>query len=254
MKQVISGAVAVTMTMNSWKQYFPYIAELKNRTVKYIDIFKDAYDMNNTYLNASPYDFNISLVRKGSTDIFIDSLNCSAMDPEIRSGERLFIGEVVDIEKCFVTADGYGIGKSAMFVFYWQDDNVTVDSDTTTAHWCSAPNYAKIVGLKSFFEDSRILADKKFTAISPSWTAKTPDGTTNLMNTYQTQGFINLVKGSNIFVKNVPLWLFQRYTHWREHLEFDNVELDFTNSFIEVPTAVFSSLQGGAYVLDFEYK
>ena len=254
MKQIISGAVGITMTMNSWKQYFPYIAELKNRTVKYIDVFKDAYDMNNTYLNASAVDLNLSLVRKGTTDIFIDSLNCSVIDPEIRSGERLYIGEVIDIEKCFVTADNYGIGKSAMFVFYWQDDEVKINSDTDTNHWKSTPNYARIVGLKSFFEDSRILADKKFTCISPSWTAKSTDGYTNLMQTYQTQGFLNLVKGSNIFVKNVPLWLFQRYTHWREHLEFDNVQLDFTNSFIEVPSAVFNSLQGGAYVLDFEYK
>lgn len=252
MKQVITGGVGKTIAITSNKTYFPYIAEIKDKTIKYIDVFFDMTDADGNWIYADPFFFEVSFVRKGTNDIFIDRLAACNLFPELRLGQRIYIGEKIDMEQSFITTLSQ-VGENAFFVFYYQDSEAGYEEKSSPIR--IEPNEATVSFRQNFFEDSRVLVNKKFTGIYPSLVESDERGTQNLFNlTKGYDSYINLVKGSNVFLKNVPVVALLRYFYWLGYLEFADVEIDFTNSWISVPPSIVSADAGKAMVMSFEYK
>lgn len=252
MKQVITGGVGKTIAITSNKTYFPYIAEIKDKTIKYIDVFQYMTDADGNSINADPFGFEVSFVRKGTNDIFIDRLAACNLYPEYRLGQRIYIGEKIDMEQSFITTLSQ-VGCNSFFVFYYQDSEAGYEEKSSPIR--VEPNEAIVSFRQNFFEDSRVLVNKKFTGIYPSLVESDERGIQNIFN--QSLGyssFLNLVKGSNVFLKNVPAAALLRYYYWLGYLEFADVEIDFTNSWISVPPSIVSADAGKAMVMSFEYK
>lgn len=251
MKQVITGGVGKTIAITSNKTYFPYIAEIKDKTIKYIDVFQFMTDADGNSIDADPFAYEVSFVRKGTNDIFIDRLAACNLYPEFRLGQRIYIGEKIDMEQSFITTLSQ-VGENAFFVFYYQDSDAGYEEKPSPIR--VEPNEAIVSFRQNFFEDSRVLVNKKFTGIYPSFVESDERGIQNIFSlTLGYSSFLNLVKGSNIFLKNVPAAALLRYYYWLGYLEFADVEIDFTNSWISVPN-VNPNVDGKAMVMSFEYK
>lgn len=252
MKQVITGGIGKTIAITSNKTYFPYIAELKDKTIKYIDVFHMCDDADGTPITADPFGYSVSFVRKGTNDIFIDRLSATALYPEFRLGQRLYIGEKIDFEQSFIETTSQ-VGETAFFVFFYQDSEAGYEDVENPIR--IEPNGTIVNDLQNYFSDSRVLVNKKFTGIYPSLVESNAAGVSNLFpltNAYDI--YLNLMKGSEIFLKNVPALSLLRHTNWLGYLEFADVEIDFTNSWMSVSPYVLTQNQGAALVMSFEYK
>lgn len=255
MEQIMTGAVGVPVIIAGERTYLPYIPEIKDRTIKYIDIVACGYDIAGNNTNIPFADCTLSLIRKNTTEMFIEEADTYQFNPQYREGERMFIGEKIDSEKSFIRCtNSTAVGKCAFFVFYWQESPVAPATDTITRQ---TTNETICVGAKSFMNDSRVLADRKIVGISPAVVTKDKNGNENAFGEYSgmiVDSFVNLVKGSNIFFKNVPTIVLQRYNNWINHLTFDSVDIDFTNSFVQVSPQNLGFFMGKSMVFDFEYK
>lgn len=252
MKQVITGGIGKTILITSQKTYFPYIAELKDKTIKYIDVFFNMDDADGNNIDADPFSYEVSFVRKGTNDIFIDRLSATALYPEFRLGERLYIGEKIDFEQSFITTVSQ-VGGTAFFVFYYQDSEAGYEETTNPLK--IEPNGTIMSAAQNYFDDSRVLVNKKFTGIFLSLVESDARGILNEFTlTGGASAYLNLMKGSNIFLKNIPVIALLRYSYWLGYLEFADVEIDFTNSWISVAPSLLSQDAGNAMVMSFEYK
>lgn len=251
MKQIITGGVGKTIAITSSKTYFPYIPELKDKTVKYIDVLFDCGDASDNYIGADPFLYECSFVRKGTNDIFINRLSGDAFFPDFRLGQRLYIGEKIDFEQSYITTASQ-VGENAFFVFYYQDSDAGYEESSSPLR--IEPNNTIVTARNNYFKDDRILVNKKFTGIYPSRVESDENGVQNVFNQYDFDCYLNLVKGSDIFLKNVPVHCLARYNSWLGFLEFADVELDFTNSWIEVDSYFLSNAQDASLVMSFDYK
>lgn len=254
-KQIISGGVGVAIRLTGLKTPFPYIPEIEGKTIKYIDIANGQYDPDNHSLYSTYYpSIDVSLCRKGTNDIFINRMNADAFNPESNLGNRMYIGQQIDTQQSFLNCPADEIGNYVFMCFFWQDSEIRQEHKTTIVK--ENPNSVIIRGPKSFFPDNRIIAGKRFTAVYGSQSITDSEGNENLFCGNDEDYYINLVRGSNVFLKNVPLNLLKRYNNWTNYYEFDGVEIDQTNSWIDIPQNDIDSgyYIGNCVVLNFEYK
>lgn len=251
MKQVITGGIGKVIALTSNKTYFPYIAELKDKTVKYVDVISFCEDENGNTIGADPFSMSVSFVRKGTNDIFIDRMPASTFYPEFRLGQRLYIGEKIDFEQSFIQTVSE-VGENVFFVFFYQDSEAGYEDETPAIR--VEQNEAIVASRQNYFADSRVLVNKKFRGIYPSFVDSDERGINNVFYANLYDSYINLVKGSDIFLKNVPVASLMRYSYWLGCLEFADVELDFTNSWISVSPTLLASDADNSMVMNFEYK
>lgn len=256
---VVNGAIGITMrNLREGKNYLPYIAELKDRVIKYIDIFSplsySAYDTNGNYLDANPFSNALSLCKKDTVDFVVDNVSCVEYCPMLQSGQRKLVGYKIDLTKSFITTDSHDIGSNLFMVFYYEDEKPnSVTNPKNFRISTSEVNFS--FGTMNFFKDNRTLADKRFTQIYPSSSKFTQNGDQNILSpSAWCSMFVNLVKANNIFVKNVPLILLA-YTqeYWYGKIVFDGVQFDFTNSYIQTCDAEQANFKDYSVVLGFKY-
>lgn len=251
MKQLITGGIGKTIAITSNKTFFPYIPELKDKTIKYIDVIYGCNDTKGNYIGADPFLYDVSFVRKGTNDIFIDRLSADSFSPDARLGQRLYIGEKIDFEQSYITTASQ-VGENAFIVFYYQDSAAGYEESSSPLK--IEPNRAICDNYINYFADSRVLVNKKFSGIYPSYVERDSNGLPNVFNQHDYDCYLNLVKGSDIFLKNVPVHCMSRYNSWIGFLEFADVVLDFTNSWIEVSPFFLSNAKGMSLVMSFDYK
>lgn len=252
MEYIINGAIGVSIyNLQQGRNFLPFIADLKDRVVKYIDIVSNITDTSDVAINADPALLTLSLCKKDTNEYVVDEVSCSNFDPVSKYGVRQFIGYKLDLEKSFITADSNSISENTFLVFYYQDDKTPKPNFGLNKVSSSSVYFG--TSTINYFPENRTLADKVFTGIFPPISALTDNGT--LVQLSYTNGmFVNLVKGSNMFVRNVPLGLLARTYEFINYLAFDGIQIDFTNSFIQLAPSIVSSCEGYGIVLNFEYK
>lgn len=255
---VVNGAIGVTVrNLHEGRNYLPYVAELKDRVIKYIDFFyasSNGYDVEGNLIGANPFDNSLSLCKKDTTDFVVDNVSAVEYSPFHQVGKRKFVGYKLDLEKSFINTNRNDVGTNAFLIFYYEDENgMAVNQDIPFKLSTSVVNFG--VGTMNFFKDNRTLADKHFTQIYPSYSTFTQNGEQNILSpSAWCSMFVNLVKGNNIFVKNVPLYVLQTgYDFWYGHIVFDGVQIDFTDSYIQTCATEQSNFTGYPVVLGFKY-
>lgn len=256
---VVNGAIGISMLdLRVGQNYLPYVAELKDRVIKYIDFFytsSNGVDINGNVIGANPFDNTLSLVKKDTTDLVVDNVSCVEFCPYLQCGKRKFVGYKLDLPKSYISTDSFDAHTNAFLVFYYEDDKgVTTKRNEQFKISTSGVNFG--VGTMNFFEDNRTLADKHFTQIYPSWSVFTQKGEQNILSpSAWCSMFVNLVKDNNIFVKNVPLYLLQTgYDFWYGHIVFDGVQIDFTRSYLQTDSQQQAYFTGSPVVLGFKYN
>ncbi len=256
--QIASGAKTFTITVPSQsKVYLPDILDLKDRTIKYIDCVNGMieYDNKGNALSSDTDGCYISLIQKGTQNLFIKGCTITNFIPFFRYGERDEILKEIDLINSFV--ENYSNqSKTLMFVFWYDEPQMM------NPFYAGEPNNIDYVEIKQFdllnnriyFGENRTLLDKQISSFTFPFFSdgefQTPSNRKSVSTSVLLSSFLTLQKNNFMFIENVPLVLFTDY-YFFNRIILQNVKFDFQNSYISL---VPSTSVDGIYFANIEYK
>lgn len=262
MNKYVSGAIGISLTMQPGVNYLPDILDLKNKRIKHIDLCNQvSYDMDGNAVSGDSTGF-LNIMEKNTQDFKISSLPLDMLALSINKGNRVFINKIMDMPHSYI--EWVGVAGRVIYLLFWYDepdiagmvpdasaDKVCYDAFEVTVN--ASPNR------RYEFGENRTLYGKRFRnlLLEPSYV--TPKGNTNAafssigsLNQFGRSAFLTLQKGTRAFMRGVPVYvLFQNMLQWP--IRMQNIEFDFTNSYIEVsPSASITPVPGTVFLFNCE--
>lgn len=239
MNKYVSGAISVEVQIGTKEIIFlPDVLDLKNKRIKHIDIANGMNYAPSGREIGSP-DGYLTLVELNTKEQLISDLSFSQLNLGDNVGNRLFINKIVDFNQSFVrivNPSDY-IRQSIVLVF-WFDEPTTMNyivekNGKTKIDTIEIPIVNNV--LKKFaFPDNRTLIGCKFQnlLLVGGGDGKTPQGNSLLSYELIYKGYLTLKSGQLEFFRQVPLQVFYQ-TGAQFPLRLQNIQFDFTNSFVE---------------------
>lgn len=236
MNTKLSGAqlVLVPITKVGCNQ-FPYVENLRNRIIKYVDFYGATYlpDTTETGVTSTTNMF-VTLANEYGNEEFIKNLPLERFNYTQTQGIRQQVGRKISLQNSYVFCQASGnVGKVAAFVV-WYDlpeysarnhtDNIVTDSITVPL--TTAVRYNQ-------FPDSDRMSNKRFRRILVAAPTLTPDYQTGIAYANLANLYVTLRKGSYAICQNLPImYLYQ--INMLQKTEFQNILFDFQSSYITI--------------------
>ena len=232
----LSGAKAVFVPIrNTGKNYLPFIEDLKDRYIKYIDFYGCQYlpDTDAPGLTSTD-DLYLTLADKTGNSLYVKEMPLSRFDYMATVGIRQPVCNKLSLQNSYITcADASHIGKVAMLVFWYDlpqysraNTSEVVITDSLTVPITTAIRHNTL-------PDEERMANKRFRRILLGIPTTTPDYQTGLDAAKLANLYITLRKGSYNVIENLPVvFLYQLYM--LEKSEFANIVFDLQSSFITI--------------------
>lgn len=241
MNAKISGGQSVIVPISRvGNNPLPFIENLKDRVVKYIDVdtvnatlpdsTTNAYTTNDD--TAGTY---ITLVDKNGFVINHNNYPLYNLISYQAGTDRPFIGKKISLQNSYLTiTDAALIGKSVLLTF-WYDEPEFSQRNTTnniSVETIEVPYLSPYK--KNLMPDNRTLAGKRVRRILFDYATVTPSYKTCVNTSKMAQGYITLNNGNTSILKQVPIASLYKYGVLNTFdLEFANIKFDLTNSWIE---------------------
>lgn len=255
MKQVISGSKTVLVPINRvGRNYFPYIKELQDRKVKYIDISDVYFGKSSSETEATiGYGLFLTLVDKYS-NLFYDAVPVENFNSiQYFLGVRNNINRQIILQNCFIENEvAARVGKFVAVTFYWDDDKTTTDKKCfkQLIEVVIERSQSSLYIFKVKFPDVQNIANKRIRSIRPAaWVATftTPLGYPTINPSANVTISMTLANGNNILFDNLPIY-YMRETWANSQLEFADVLLNMQDCYLsiafsreyDIPTTAFS--------------
>lgn len=236
MNKKLSGAKTVLVPITKvGKNYIPFVEDLKNRTIKYIDIvltklLPDTEAEGVTEYAKTPY---ITLADITGNAYVINNRPVSEFLYEQTCGVRPEIGSKISLQNSFIlNNDESAIGKYYLLVFWYDLPEFSARNrkDMLVTDYISVP-ISKV--LANTLPNEERFTGKRFRYIWFSRVETTPDGTTGVSDEEYGSLYVTLQRGSYKVLENVPLLLFYQ-ARMVDKMEFANIIFDMQNSYIKV--------------------
>lgn len=232
----LSGAKAVFVPIQkAGKNYLPFIEDLRDRYVKYIDFYPCTYlpDTDATGCSTSQ-DLFLTLTTKQGNEYLINAMPMQRFDYTQTTGLRQAVGAKVSMQASFIDCQNASmVGTTAMLIF-WYDlpeysrankSEVTI-TDSLTIPLTTAVRH-------NIFPDEERMAGKRFRRILLGTPTTTPDFASGLDLQKLANIYVTLRKGTYNVVENLPVvYLYQLQAY--EKAEFANIVFDFLNSYLTI--------------------
>lgn len=257
MNKKLSGAKAVIVPITKvGKNYLPFIEDLRNRYIKYIDAVETTYlpettmsgvtDFTNCYITIADKVGNMAVMR----DLPLNRLNYQKT-----YGVRQPIAREMSMQNSYIEVTQQSlVGKGVLLVFWYDlpeysQRNVT---DETVIDGLSVPITTAVY--KNQLPDSLTMAGKRFRSILFQPVGVTPDYQTGVNYTDAHYLYLTLRKGSYNVLENVPVALL--YQLWQvDKIQFANMVFDFQSSYIIIGgQGTYTAPVGKAVYLNFVYE
>lgn len=238
MNKKVSGAKLVLVPIrNMGANYFPYVEDLKDRYIKYIDFHPTRYlpgvadvGMDDNY---SEGQMTVSLANETGNKLLFNGTPLEQFNVSMTSGIRQKIGAKLSFQNSYIFCqDSDMVGKTAAFVVYYDLPNFSArnTTDNIVSDYVSVKLTTKTFYNK--FPDVQRMSGKRFRFVLANPCGVTPDFetgvTSNLQNLY-----VTLRKGSYNVVENMPLSILYQTLNL-DKLEFANIIFDLQSSYITV--------------------
>ena len=241
MNKKVSGGQSVIVRINNiGKNYLPFVENLKDRVIKYIDV-DTANDKlpdgsNNAY-NGTLTDSFITLIDKNGFVINHNNYPLYNLNNYRQVGDRPFFGRKMSLQNSYINiTDASMVGKSMLLVF-WYDEPEYSARNTTNNISVETIEVPYNNAFKNLMPDNRTLAGKRVRRILFDYVTTTPSFSTCANVSEHAEGYITLNNGNTAILKQVPIAsLYKYFTSNVYDLEFANIKFDLTNSWIELPT------------------
>lgn len=266
-RYIAGCALGFTLTARKGeKTYFPDLADVKNRNIRYIEVYNAMQSFHDTdgleIQRLSSLDsVYISLMENNTNNYFFKDAQIKDFSVYTRKGMKQKIYKQVDLINSYVT-NSTNQDVNIFFVIYYDHPNIGYhqankeisNCDSITVRRFDAGKYRFEIGeqrnlfgkkIRSFFLDSPLGSGKS--------SGLTPNGENICQQTVTQSCFLTLVKNNFEFFQNIPLSAF--YTEDRiAQLNLADVEFDFTNSYIQVsPNVALNIKSGDCIFLNCEY-
>lgn len=237
MNKKISGAKLVLVPIRQvGKNYFPYVEDLKNRYIKYIDFHPAQYlpgttDTGVTY--TSEGDFYVTLANEIGNKLLFNRMPLEDFAYIQTNGVRTPIGAKLSMQNCYVECtDSSYVGQTMALVFYYDLPQFSARNCTDILITDSVSVPITTATFYNSFPDEERMAGKRFRFVNFSPTNTTPENQPGLISN-QNDCYLTLRKGSYNVLENVPLTVLYQVTKL-EKLEFANIIFDLQSSYITV--------------------
>ena len=232
----LSGAKAVFVPITKLGQNpLPYIEDLKERYIKYIDFYPNRY-LPETAAEGlqDPANMYLTLADKTGNQFYIKNMPLARFNYINTTGCRQYIGSKISLQNSYITcADKTQIGKVVMLVFWYDlpEYSRANKSEITITDALSIPITTTV--RHNTLPDEERMALKRFRRILLGVPAITPDYQTGLTQEQLANIYITLRKGTYNVVENLPVLFLWQY-NMLEKAEFANIVFDLQNSYITV--------------------
>lgn len=258
MKYIASGAKGVTINVPAKSMvYLPDILDLKNKVIKYIDVCNSVLtiDRNGNTVANSVDNCYISLMEVGSQNLFYKDVNLLVLDFYKKFGKRELIGKKIDLINSYITNQGNS--DINIFIVFWYDEPQVMkpyyEDQVNNVDYIEVKKFNTVEN-RLYFSENRTLLNKEivnftfvpYNIISPS------NNNSVGFSQYQV-GFLTLQKNNFMFVENVPLFLFADFGVY-SRMQLQNVQFDFINSYIDIPSNYASAIDGKCFFANVEYR
>lgn len=257
----ISAGIGVSIPLTGpGKIFFPEINDLKGRVIKYIDFYdvQGAYDVDYKYI-APSNDGSISLMEYSTKNFPIKDVPLSVFSVARNTGKRFLINRIIDVPNSYIQINQ--VSGSNLFFVFWYD--LEESAETMLENDVYAYDTFNVIRMNRNstgiipFSENRTLFGKEFGSLRFQFglTKNVVDPSVPSEYTYidfntAKSIYITLQNGSFKFIRNVPLMLLgdYNYTNYnqlqlnRDGINFKNVNFDFTNSYLQFPTQLDTSL------------
>jgi len=240
---LVSGAIGVELQLNvnEKKIYLPDVLFLRDKNIKYIDIFNSSIlpkVLSGNSTSAEVEQMKITLYDKSNQYEFVQNLllyNLSYSNSN--NANRLLFNRKLDLQKCFVDvsniADADLLNKSVYFVFYYDEPIFTNLKYIDSPKKIIKSLELKLNGLKTYFLENRDLVNLSFCDLQLSFPKFTAIGNTGITEGLQSKHFLTLSHKNKEFFYRVPINLFFQYKKRSFVLTLQNIKFDLLNSYIE---------------------
>lgn len=242
MNQIISGSKTVLVPINRvGRNYFPYVKELQDRKVKYIDISDVRIGISPTETVYSVnYGVFITLADRYG-NLFYDAVPIENFNaPQYFLGVRNNIDRQIILQNCFIeNSNASNVGKYVAVTFYWDDMQMTNKKCfKQLIEVVVEPSQVNLFTYKLKFPDVQNLANKRIRSIrTASWYAPmtTPLGYPTI-DSSGTTIYMTLANGNKIYFDNLPL-KYMRENWTNSQLAFSDIVLNMQDCYLSIAFA-----------------
>lgn len=258
MKYIASGAKGVTINVPAKSMvYLPDILDLKNKAIKYIDVCNSILSIDR---NGNNVDYNvdncyISLMEVGSQNLFYKDVNLTTIDPFSKLGMRSLIDKKIDLVNSYITNQGNN--NINIFIVFWYDEPQVMrpyyEDQVNNVDYIEVKKFNTVEN-RLYLPESRTLINKEIVNLTfiPD-TLISPSNNTTVGYSQYKVGFLTLQRNNFMFVENVPLFLFSD-NEVCFRMQLQNVQFDFINSYIDIPSSQASAMNGKCFFANVEYR
>ena len=236
MNKKLSGAKLVLVPVTCvGRNKFPYIEDLKGRTVKYIDFYPCRWLPGTADEGLATTDsLYVTLADSVGNSYLVHDLPLSRFDYAATCGLRQPVGRRISLQNSYLTCqDASAVGKAAAFVFWYdlpefsarnRTDDLLIDS--VTVPLASEVRHNPL-------PDEERMARRRFRHLWLATPTVTPDYRDALTADQLKNLYITLRKGAYNVLEDVPLWLFHQL-RMMDKLELANITFDFQSSYLTI--------------------
>lgn len=224
-----SGAKLLEIQFNGKGRYFlPDDRILYNKKIQAIIPIIGINPIDGEKINSIDNCF-INLTKDGQLFFYQNSLYL--MDLNTTQGKFDNINSTLSMPNCFIDVTDDIIGTLPIVFLYEEESAINSTHDISS----NFDTFEILItnSRRIFFDDNRLLVGKKFRNFLATFPTITPNGNTAVSSDIQYNAYITLCKGSNKIWERMPLFLLKQ-DFFIEKLNFQNIEFDFENSYIEV--------------------
>ena len=238
MNSKISGAKMVFVPIHqTGANYFPFVEDLKNRYVKFIDFHPAQYlpDTAVTGVDGSfPLGtFYVTLANEIGNKFLFNRLPLENLNYQKTQGVRLPIGAKLSLQNCYIECnDKSYIGQTVALIFYYDLPQYSERNTTKQLMVDRLSVPITTATFRNLFPDSLRMSGKRFRNVLFTPTTTTPEYQPGVTQNWEYL-YITLRKGSYNVIENLPLSVILQYDKL-EKLVFANIIFDFQSSFITV--------------------
>lgn len=257
MNKKLSGAQAVIVPIkNIGKNYIPFVENLRNRCIKYIDAHETAYLPESSVSGVIEFkNATITIADKVGNMSVIRDLPLNRLNYRKTYGLRQPIMREMSMQNSYINVvDASMVGKAILLVFWYDlpEYSQRNTTDETIVDGLTIPITTAV--FKNQLPDSLSMAGKRFRSILWQPVGITPDFQTGVDYADGHHLYLTLRKGSYNVLENVPLALL--YQMWQaDKIMFANMIFDFQSSYITVGGAgSYTNPVGKSVFLNFCYE
>lgn len=236
MNTKLSGAQVIKVPITTiGRNYFPFVENLHNRFIKFIDFAPAAYLPDTTASGVtSSQDMYITIMNEYGNSELMREMPLQYFDYTSTLGIRKPVMAKIGVNNCYIDCQNAAmVGKTALLVA-WYDLPEFSQRNTTTKIMTDSASIVLTTDVRhNAFPQINRMVNKRFRRILLSAPAITPNGFTGVDYSKLQNLYVTLCRGSYNILDQVPLMLLYQIQMICKS-EFQNINFDFQSSYITV--------------------